>query len=119
MNFFGYKRPDGKVGVRNHVLILPASVCASDTARIVASNVPGAITFNNQLGCSQVASDQQFTMDVLAGYAANPNVYATVIISLGCENCQMNLVVDAIKQRTNKTYGTVYYSGKWWYHYYY
>jgi len=102
MNFFGYKRPDGKVGVRNHVLILPASVCASDTARIVASNVPGAITFNNQLGCSQVASDQQFTMDVLAGYAANPNVYATVIISLGCENCQMNLVVDAIKQRTNK-----------------
>ena len=101
MNFFGYKRPDGKVGVRNHVLILPASVCASDTARIVASNVPGAITFNNQLGCSQVASDQQFTMDVLAGYAANPNVYATVIISLGCENCQMNLVVDAIKQRTN------------------
>lgn len=105
MNFFGYKRPDGKVGVRNHVLILPASVCASDTARIVASNVQGAITFNNQLGCSQVASDQQFTMDVLAGYAANPNVYATyatVIISLGCENCQMNLVVDAIKQRTNK-----------------
>lgn len=102
MNFFGYKRPDGKVGVRNHVLILPASVCASDTARIVASNVPGAITFNNQLGCSQVASDQQFTMDVLAGYAANPNVYATVIISLGCENCQMNLVVDAIKQRINK-----------------
>lgn len=102
MNFFGYKRPDGKVGVRNHVLILPASVCASDTARIVASNVPGAITFNNQLGCFQVASDQQFTMDVLAGYAANPNVYATVIISLGCENCQMNLVVDAIKQRTNK-----------------
>lgn len=102
MNFFGYKRPDGKVGVRNHVLILPASVCASDTVRIVASNVPGAITFNNQLGCSQVASDQQFTMDVLAGYAANPNVYATVIISLGCENCQMNLVVDAIKQRTNK-----------------
>ena len=102
MNFFGYKRPDGKVGVRNHVLILPASVCASDTARIVESNVQGAITFNNQLGCSQVASDQQFTMDVLAGYAANPNVYATVIISLGCENCQMNLVVDAIKQRTNK-----------------
>ena len=42
MNFFGYKRPDGKVGVRNHVLILPASVCASDTARIVASNVQGA-----------------------------------------------------------------------------
>ncbi len=102
MKFYGYKRPDGRVGIRNHVLILPASVCASDTTRIVANNVEGAVTFNNQLGCSQVASDQEFTMDVMAGYAANPNVYATVVISLGCENCQMDLVVEAIKKRTNK-----------------
>lgn len=102
MNFYGYKRSDGRVGVRNYVLVLPASVCASDTARVVASQVEGAVTFNNQLGCSQVASDQQFTMDVMAGYAANPNVYAVVVISLGCENCQMDLVVDAIKERTNK-----------------
>lgn len=33
MTFYGYRRPDGRVGVRNRVLILPASVCASDTAR--------------------------------------------------------------------------------------
>ena len=100
--FLGYKRPDGRVGVRNHVLILPASVCASDTTRIVASQVEGAVTFNNQNGCSQVAPDQQLTMDVMAGYAANPNVYGTIVISLGCENCQMDLVVDAIRERTNK-----------------
>lgn len=104
--FHGYKRPDGRVGIRNYVLILPASVCASDTARLVAQNVKGAVTFNNQLGCSQVPSDQQLTMDVMAGDAANPNVYATVVISLGCENCQMDLVVDAIKQRTNKPLAT-------------
>ena len=48
MNFWGYKRPDGKVGIRNHILILPASICASDTTRIIASQVEGAITFNNQ-----------------------------------------------------------------------
>lgn len=102
MTFYGYKRPDGRVGVRNKVLILPASVCASDTARIIAQQVEGAVTFNNQLGCSQVASDQQYTMDVMAGYAANPNVYGTVVVSLGCENCQMDLVVEAIKARTNK-----------------
>ena len=41
-------------------------------------------------------------MDVMAGYAANPNVYGTVVVSLGCENCQMDLVVEAIKERTNK-----------------
>lgn len=102
MNFLGYERPDGRVGVRNKVLILPASVCASDTTRIVANNVDGAVTFNNQNGCSQVGADQQFTMDVMAGMAANPNIYGTVIISLGCENCQIDLVEAAIRERTNK-----------------
>ena len=102
MTFWGYKRPDGRVGVRNYVLILPASVCASDTTRIIASQVNGAVTFNNQNGCSQVPPDQQLTMDVEAGYAANPNVYGTVVVSLGCENCQMDLVVKAIQERTNK-----------------
>ena len=82
MNFYGYKRPDGRVGVRNKVLILPTSLCASDTTRIVAQQVAGTVTFNNQLGCSQVAYDQQFTMDVMAGYAANPNVYGKVVIDL-------------------------------------
>lgn len=102
MTFYGYKRPDGRVGVRNHVLILPASVCASDTTRIIASQVTGAVTFNNQLGCSQVPVDQAYTMDVMAGFAANPNIYGTVVVSLGCENCQMDLVVKAIEERTNK-----------------
>lgn len=102
MEFYGYQRPDGRVGIRNKILILPASVCASDTARIVANQVESAVTFNNQNGCSQVGSDQQLTMDVMAGYAANPNVYGTVVISLGCENCQMDLVVEAIQERTNK-----------------
>lgn len=102
MTFYGYRRPDGRVGVRNRVLILPASVCASDTARIIAQQVEGAISFNNQQGCSQVGPDQQFTMDVMAGYAANPNIYGTVVVSLGCENCQMDLVTAAIRERTNK-----------------
>lgn len=100
--FLGYKRPDGRSGVRNHVLILPASVCASDTTRLIAAQVEGAVTFNNQNGCSQVPPDQQLTMDVMAGYAANPNVYGTIVVSLGCENCQMDLVKDAIRERTNK-----------------
>ena len=102
MNFYGYRRPDGRVGVRNHVLILPASVCASDTTRIISQQVTGSVTFNNQNGCSQVPPDQELTMDVMAGFAANPNIYGTVVVSLGCENCQMDLVVDAIKKRTNK-----------------
>ena len=102
MNFWGYRRPDGRVGVRNNVLVLPASVCAADTCRIVASQVKGTVTFHNQNGCSQVPCDMQLTMDTIAGFAANPNMYGTIIISLGCENCQMDLVVKAIQERTNK-----------------
>lgn len=77
MNFWGYRRPDGRVGIRNKVLILPASVCAADTARLVSSQVKETVTFHNQNGCSQVPSDQQLTMDVMAGFAANPNIYGT------------------------------------------
>jgi len=102
MDFLGYRRPDGKVGIRNNVLILPASVCASDTTRIIASQVKGTVTFNNQNGCGQAQIDQQLTMDVMAGFAANPNIYGTIVVSLGCENCQMDLVINAIKARTNK-----------------
>nr|WP_297035983.1 UxaA family hydrolase [uncultured Enorma sp.] len=98
----GWKRSDGRVGIRNHVLVLPASVCASDVAEQIASRVQGAVTFHNQNGCSQVPSDQQLTMDVMAGYAANPNVWGTLVVSLGCENCQMDLVCDAIRERTDK-----------------
>lgn len=107
MKFYGYRRSDGKVGVRNHILILPASVCASDAARMISSQVKGTVTFNNQNGCSQVPSDQQYTMNMMAGYAANPNIYGTVVISLGCENCQMDLVVDEIAKRTNKPVKTL------------
>lgn len=100
--FWGYKRPDGRVGIRNHILILPASICASDTTRVIANQVDGAVTFNMQLGCSQVGNDHKYTMDTIAGYAANPNVYGTIIVSLGCENAQLHLVKEEIQKRTNK-----------------
>ena len=44
MTFWGYRRPDGRVGIRNKILILPASVCASDTTRIIASQVESAMS---------------------------------------------------------------------------
>lgn len=100
--FWGYKRSDGRVGIRNNILILPCSVCASDTTRIIANQVKEAVTFNMQLGCSQLGKDFEYTMDTLAGFAANPNIYATVLVSLGCENAQLKLVKEEIEKRTNK-----------------
>lgn len=102
LKFWGYKRPDGRVGIRNHILILPTSICASETTRLIANQVETAVTFANQNGCAQTPSDIKFTMDVMAGFAANPNIYGIVAVSLGCETAQLNLVVDDIIKLTNK-----------------
>ena len=102
MRFRGYRRNDGRIGIRNHVLILPASICASDVAHQVTMQVQGTVSFHNQLGCSQTPNDQECTLRTMAGMAANPNVYGTIIISLGCENCQMKLVTEEIQSRCDK-----------------
>ena len=60
--FYGYRRPDGRVGIRNYVLILPASSCASDTTERIAREVVGAVTFHNQQGCAQMGRDFEWTM---------------------------------------------------------
>lgn len=80
MELYGYKRSDGRTGIRNHILILPASVCASDTTGMIAAQVQGAVSFHNQVGCSQVPSDMRYAMDMMAGFAANPNVYGTIVV---------------------------------------
>lgn len=105
--FWGYRRDDGRVGIRNHVLILPASICASDTTRLIASNLNGAVTFNLQLGCSQVGKDFELTLDTLAGYGANPNIYGVIIVGLGCETAQVDLVKEKILERTKKQIETL------------
>lgn len=102
MNFLGFKRPDGKVGIRNHVLVLPTCSCSSETARIIANQVQGAVHIINQNGCAQVESDLKITMDILSGLAANPNVYGTVLVGLGCENAQPNDMYALIQSKTNK-----------------
>ena len=83
MKFSGYKRPDGKIGIRNYVLILPTCNCSSETCRMVADMIDGTVTFTNQNGCSQTQDDVQYTIDILSGFAANPNVYGTIIIGNG------------------------------------
>jgi len=102
VKFKGYKRPDGKVGIRNHVLILPSCGCSSETCRITAAQVTGTVNVINQNGCAQVKGDLEITKQVLAGLAANPNVFGTVLIGLGCENAQPDDMVALIQSITNK-----------------
>ena len=102
MFFEGFKRPDGKVGIRNHVLILPTCACASETSRVVASQVQGSVNIIMQAGCAEVKGNEELTQRVLTGFAANPNVYGVVVIGLGCENHSHESVKNSIEKITNK-----------------
>ena len=74
MEFMGYRREDGRIGVRNHVLIMPAVACANETCRIMAENIPGAVSMVNQNGCGEVATSLKITRKILSGIAGNPNI---------------------------------------------
>ena len=102
MNFLGYKRPDGKVGIRNKVLILPTCVCSAETCRKVAELVDGAIYVSNQAGCSEVEQNLKICYDMYSGFAANPNIYGTILIGLGCEGCTPDKMKAEILKKTNK-----------------
>ena len=68
MKLMGYQRENGHFGVRNHVLIIPTSVCATDTAEKIAAQVPGAIAIPNQHGCCQIGSDLALTQQTIVGF---------------------------------------------------
>lgn len=102
MRFWGYRRPDGRVGTRNHVLILATVGCAAETARLAAEGLYGAVSFINQNGCGESSRNLRRTRDVLLGLAAHPNVYGVVAIGLGCEINRMDDFLAELKARTSK-----------------
>ena len=102
MNFFGYKRDDGRAGIRNHVLILPTCACGSETARIVASQVRGAVNIIFNTGCSDVQANTDMSQKILTGFACNPNVFGVVIIGLGCETVGHDKLREKIQRMTTK-----------------
>lgn len=102
MKFWGYRRPDGRVGTRNHVLILATVGCAAETARMAADGLYGAVSFINQNGCGESSRNLRRTRDVLLGLAAHPNVYGVVAIGLGCEINRMDDFLAELKARTSK-----------------
>lgn len=102
MEFLGYKRAEGRAGVRNHVLILPTCGCSSETARIVASQVKGSINVIINTGCADVEANTELTQRVLTGFALHPNVYAVVIIGLGCETVGHEELHKKLKAETSK-----------------
>ena len=98
MKFKGYRRPDGKVGIRNHVLILPSVVCANRVARGIAQAVTGAAWVEHQHGCTQLGADAELTARVLVAHGTHPNVYGIIVVGLGCETTRAQDIAAAVKK---------------------
>lgn len=92
--FPGYRRPDGKVGVRNELWIVPMVGCVNGLARQLErlagarlpAGVDGVFAFQHSCGCSQLGDDLENTQKLLSGLLLHPNAGGVLALCLGCEN---------------------------------
>jgi altronate dehydratase large subunit len=96
MSFWGYPRPDGSVGTRNYVAVIPTVVCATATARQVSDNVKGSVPFLHHQGCALTPDDLAMANRTLTNLGLNPNIAAVVLISLGCDPMDIDGIAEGI-----------------------
>lgn len=94
--FMGYRRENGKVGVRNHVIILPLDDLSNASSEAVANNIKGTMALPHPYGRLQFGEDLELFFRTLIGTGANPNVAAVVVI--GIEPEWTNKVVEGIAE---------------------
>ncbi len=96
--FLGYRRPDGRVGTRNYVLVVPTVICASLVAERIANAVaPHGAALPHLAGCGQLGPDRRVTHETLAAYCGHPNVGAVLVVALGCEQVIAQHLTDAAR----------------------
>jgi altronate dehydratase large subunit len=94
MNFLGYERPDGSVGIRNITLVMSAADCSEPVARMIADGVEGAVAITQHYGCIP----GQMVANTLIGVGENPNVAAVLLIGMGCEGMPAHALGKMIKR---------------------
>src|SRR5262245_29024926 len=97
--FHGFRRSDGRVGTRNHVLVVPTVICSSVVAeRVAAAASPTGTAVPHLAGCGQLGPDMRVTHDTLAAYCGHPNVGAVIVIALGCEQVVAQTLAEAARR---------------------
>lgn len=92
--FLGYRRENGRVGVRNHVIILPLDDLSNAACEAVANNIKGTMAIPHPYGRLQFGADLDLHFRTLIGTGSNPNVAAVVVI--GIEDSWTKKIVDGI-----------------------
>ena len=96
MEFMGYVRPDGKVGARNYVGVIPSVTCANDVAQAICRQVMGTVSFLHHQGCCQMPPDLERVTDTLISLGKSPNLASVLVVSLGCEGTDNERMVKEI-----------------------
>ena len=102
--FWGYRRRDGSVGIRNEIWIIPTVGCVNDVAKalvaenqdLVAGSVEGLYCFPHPFGCSQTGADHAQTRKLLAALAKHPNAGGVLVLGLDCENLTKDQFVEEL-----------------------
>ena len=93
--FLGYERPDGSIGIRNYVAILPAVACANGVVAAIARSVPEAVPLYHGHGCGRGVEIPMHTR-TLVNLGKHPNVAAVLVVGLGCEVIKAEALATAI-----------------------
>ena len=103
-HFMGYRRGDGRVGVRNEIWIIPTVGCVNSIASalekqaksLAVGTVEDIVAFPHPYGCSQMGGDQENTRKALADLIHHPNAGGVLVLGLGCENSNIPVLMDYI-----------------------
>lgn len=98
MNFYGYQRKNGTVGIRNYLAIISTVICANEVAEAISNKVKDSVPVLHPQGCCQMPVDLKRVTTTLAGLGINPNVGAVLLVSLGCEGVNVEEVENRIRQ---------------------
>lgn len=98
LTFNGYVRDDGAVGIRNEIWIISTVGCINNTVRTLekigqnefSDGTDGVFGYTHPYGCSQLGEDQENTRKILASLVNHPNAGGVLVVSLGCENTNVN-----------------------------
>lgn len=103
--FKGYKRKNGRAGIRNDIYIIPTVGCVNDVCRrmeklaqkYVQGSIDGIFALTHQFGCSQLGEDNENIKKLLCAVALNPNASFVLFVGLGCENNGIDGIKEYLK----------------------
>ncbi|WP_368153705.1 UxaA family hydrolase, partial [Collinsella aerofaciens] len=102
--FMGFRRADGRAATRNELWIIPTVGCVNEVARamceqaqdLVEGSLEGVYYFPHPFGCSQTGADHAQTRRLLVALSRHANAAGVLFLSLGCENCTHQQVLDEL-----------------------